>query len=80
MLWLYVIGVAAFVITALSQLGKLSARVLVLLSMTVICSSIAIDMNFYAMFGWFGTQGRHIAPILVGVPLHITTQSSVRNR
>ena len=79
-LWLYVIGVAVFVFTALSQLGKRSAHVLILLSMTVICSSIAIDMNFYAMFGWFGAQGRHIAPILVGVPLLITTQSSVGNR
>ena len=79
-LWLYVFGVAVFVFTALSQLGKRSARVLVLLSVTVFCSSIAIDMNFYAMFGWFGAQGRHIAPILVGVPLLIASQSSVGNR
>jgi hypothetical protein len=79
-LWLYVFSVSVFVINALSQLGKRSAQVLVLLSMTVICIAIAIDLNFYAMFGWFGAQGRHIAPILVGVPLLIAIQSSFGNR
>jgi hypothetical protein len=48
--------------------------------MTVACFSIAVDMNFYAMFGWFGAQGRHIAPILVGAPLLIVTQASFGNR
>jgi hypothetical protein len=37
-------------------------------------------MNFYAMFGWFGAQGRHIAPILVGVPLLVATQSNFGTR
>jgi hypothetical protein len=37
-------------------------------------------MNFYAMFGWFGAQGRHITPILVGVPLLAVAQSSFGTR
>ena len=32
------------------------------------------------MFGWFGAQGRHIAPTLVGVPLLVATQSRFGNR
>ena len=37
-------------------------------------------MNFYAMFGWFGARGRHITPILVGVPLLVVAQSSFGTR
>jgi heme/copper-type cytochrome/quinol oxidase subunit 4 len=32
------------------------------------------------MFGWFGAQGRHITPILVGVPLLAVAQSSFGTR
>ena len=79
-LWLYVIGFAALIVASLNQLGKRGALALTVLSMTVVCFSIAVDMNFYAMFGWFGAQGRHIAPILVGAPLLIVTQASFGNR
>ena len=53
---------------------------MVVLSLTSICVSIAVDMNFYAMFGWFGAQGRHMAPLLAGLPLLAVTQSSFGNR
>jgi hypothetical protein len=79
-LWLYTISVIAVIIASLNHIGKRSALALVLLSMTVICACIAVDMNFYAMFGWFGAQGRHIAPILVGVPLLVSTQSNFSTR
>jgi hypothetical protein len=79
-LWIYVLCAAVVIFTALNQLGKRGALALTLLSMTVICVSIAVDMNFYAMFGWFGAQGRHIAPTLVGVPLLVATQSNFGTR
>jgi hypothetical protein len=79
-LWLYVLCAAVVIFTALNQLGKRGTLALTVLSMTVICVSIAVDMNFYAMFGWFGAQGRHIAPILVGVPLLVATQSNFGTR
>lgn len=79
-LWLYIICVTAVIIASLNHIGKRSALALVLLSMTVICACIAVDMNFYAMFGWFGAQGRHIAPILVGVPLLVAMQSNFGTR
>jgi hypothetical protein len=79
-LWLYVLCAAIVIIASLNQLRKRSALALTMLSMTVVCVSIAIDMNFYAMFGWFGAQGRHIAPILVGVPLLVATQSNFGTR
>jgi hypothetical protein len=79
-LWLYVLCAAVVIIASLNQLRKRSALALTLLSMTVVCVSIAVDMNFYAMFGWFGAQGRHIAPILVGVPLLVSTQSNFSTR
>jgi hypothetical protein len=79
-LWLYVLCAAAVIFTALNQLGKCGALALTLLSMMVMCVSIAVDMNFYVMFDWFGAQGRHIAPILVGVPLLVATQSNFGTR
>jgi hypothetical protein len=75
-LWLYVLCIAIVIIASLNQQRKRSALALTVLSMMIVCVSIAIDMNFYAVFGWFGAQGRHIAPILVGVPLLVTTQSN----
>jgi hypothetical protein len=79
-LWLYVLCIAIVIIASLNQQRKRSALALTVLSMTVVCVSIAVDMNFYAMFGWFGAQGRHIAPILVGAPLLVVTQASFGKR
>jgi hypothetical protein len=79
-LWLYLLCAAIVIIASLNQMRKRSALALTMFSMTVACVSIAVDMNFYAMFGWFGAQGRHIAPILVGVPLLVATQSNFGTR
>ena len=79
-LWLYAVGFAVLIIVSLKQLGKRSSLALTFLLITVVCVCIAVDMNFYAMFGWFGAQGRHIAPTLVGVPLLVATQSRFGNR
>jgi hypothetical protein len=73
-LWLYVVGAVILIAVSIRQLNKRQALALSLLLIAVVCVSIAIDMNFYAMFGWFGAQGRHIAPILVGVPLLAVSQ------
>jgi hypothetical protein len=79
-LWLYVIGTAILVTTSMKKFDQRKWLALILLLMTVICMSIAIDMNFYAMFGWFGAQGRHIAPVLVGLPLIVFSQFAFGNR
>jgi hypothetical protein len=71
---------AAVITAALNQLGKRSALALTMLSAIVVCVCIAVDMNYYAMFGWFSAQGRHIAPILVGVPLLVSMQSNFGTR
>lgn len=79
-LWLYVIGTAILVATSMKKVGQRKLLALILLLMTVICMSIAIDMNFYGMFGWFGAQGRHIAPVLVGLPLIMFSRFTFGNR
>ena len=79
-LWLYVIGTAILVATSMKKIGQRKLLALILLLMTVICMSIAIDMNFYGMFGWFGAQGRHIAPVLVGLPLIMFSRFTFGNR
>jgi hypothetical protein len=79
-LWLYVIGTAILITTSMKKIGQRNWLALILLLMTVIFMSIAIDMNFYAMFGWFGAQGRHIAPVLVGLPLIVFSQFALGNR
>ena len=79
-LWLYVIGAIVLIAASVKQLDKRKALALSLLLIAVVFVSIAIDMNFYAMFGWFGAQGRHIAPILVGVPLLAVSRIGFGNR
>ena len=79
-LWLYIIGTAILVTSSMKKIGQRKLLALVLLLIAVLCMSIAIDVNFYAMFGWFGAQGRHIAPVLVGLPLIIFSQFAFGNR
>jgi hypothetical protein len=79
-LWLYVVGTAILVVTSMKKIGQRKILALILLLMAVICMSIAIDVNFYAMFGWFGAQGRHIAPVLVGLPLLMLSQFAFGSR
>lgn len=79
-LWLYALIAAVAISTSLQRLNKRKTLALTLLSCAVVGISLAVDMNFYAMFGWFGAQGRHITPILVGVPLLAVAQSSFGTR
>lgn len=79
-LWLYVLISAVAIFTSLQRLGKRKTFALTLLSCAVVTIFLAVDMNFYAMFGWFGAQGRHITPILVGVPLLAVAQSGFGTR
>lgn len=79
-LWLYALIAAVAILTSLQRLGKRRTIALTFLSCVVVGISLAVDMNFYAMFGWFGAQGRHITPILVGVPLLAVAQSSFGTR
>ena len=79
-LWLYAFGTAILVAASMKKIAQRKILALILLLMAVICMSIAIDVNFYAMFGWFGAQGRHIAPVLVGLPLLAFSQFAFGNR
>ena len=79
-LWLYVFIFTVLIVASLNQIGKRHALVLILLTVTAVCSSIAIDVNVYAILGWLGAQGRHVAPILVGIPLLVAAKASFGNR
>jgi len=79
-LWLYVIGTAILGAASMNRIGLRKVVALTLLCFTVGFMAIAIDVNFYAMFGWFGAQGRHIAPVLAGLPLLILSQSASGSR
>jgi hypothetical protein len=79
-LLLYAVCGAVLIVTSFKQPSKRKIIAMVVLSCTSICISIAIDMNFYAMFGWLGAQGRHMAPLLAGLPLLAVTQSNFGNR
>jgi hypothetical protein len=78
--WLYVLIVAVAISAPMKSFGIRKTLALTLLSCAVVGISLVVDMNFYAMFGWFGAQGRHITPILVGVPLLAVGQSSFGTR
>jgi hypothetical protein len=73
-LWLYVIGILILVATSIKKISQRKLLSLILLCASVCFTAIAIDLNFYAMFGWFGAQGRHIAPLLAGFPLLTLSQ------
>jgi hypothetical protein len=79
-LWLYVIGSAILVAASMNKIGLRKVVALTLLCFTVGFMAIAIDVNFYSMFGWFGAQGRHIAPVLVGLPLLMLSQFAFGSR
>jgi len=79
-LLLYAVCGAVLIVASFKQPNKRKIIAMVVLSLTSICVSIAVDMNFYAMFGWFGAQGRHMAPLLAGLPLLAVTQSNFGNR
>ena len=58
--------------TVLLSAMNWNLRIAIVLSAHVALSiaiAVAVDINFYAMFGWFGAQGRHFAPVLVGFPI-----------
>ena len=79
-LLLYSMSGAILLFASMKQSSKPKIIAMVVVSLTVGCFSIAVDVNFYAKLGWFGAQGRHMAPLLVGLPLLAVTQSSIGNR
>ncbi|TSA54167.1 MAG: DUF2142 domain-containing protein [Actinobacteria bacterium] len=51
---------------------RLATRVriaILVLSLIVLLLVIAQDLNYYSLLRNFGSQGRHIAPLLVGIPM-----------
>ena len=50
-----------------------SRAVLLMLIIVILLISIMIDINIYSMLGVFGAQGRHIVPLLVGLPMIAAT-------
>ena len=62
------------VITRGAVACSVSARVaMIALCMTTIGVVIILDVNYYSMLRSFGAQGRHIVPLLVGLPVIAAT-------
>jgi hypothetical protein len=50
--------------------GSAGARIaMIALCLVTILVVIILDVNYYSMLRSFGAQGRHIVPILVGLPI-----------
>jgi hypothetical protein len=50
-----------------------SRAVLLMLIIVILLIAIMIDLNIYSLLGVFGAQGRHIVPLLVGLPMIAAT-------
>jgi uncharacterized membrane protein len=66
---LYGVVIAAGVVTSSAR-----ARVaMIALCFLIVFVVIILDVNYYAMLRSFGAQGRHIVPLLVGLPIIAAT-------
>ena len=50
-----------------------SRAVISLMIFVILLIAVMIDLNIYSMLGVFGAQGRHIVPLLVGLPMIAAT-------
>jgi len=68
---LYIIVVLYSVVLAGSVVvGSAGTRIaLIALCLVIIAVVIVLDVNYYSMLRAFGAQGRHIVPLLVGLPI-----------
>lgn len=68
---LYVaIGLFAFVVGyGLMHSSKLSSFTVGAILAVVASMVVVIDLNYYELFRLYGVQGRHVMPVLVGVPI-----------
>jgi hypothetical protein len=66
---LYGVVIAAGVVA-----GSARARVaMIALCLLIVVIVIVLDVNYYSMLRSFGAQGRHIVPLLIGLPIIAAT-------
>ena len=78
--WIAVASVLALFVVAWRN-G--SGRDLVSIVLLLACSTaftIAADLNYYDLLRTFGSQGRHVAPFLVGIPVLLGARIARRSR
>ncbi|MEO8362856.1 MAG: DUF2142 domain-containing protein [Ilumatobacteraceae bacterium] len=68
------------VVVGWRSLAQSAKRALVLLGAACVVLIIAVDLNFYEILRGFGVQGRHITPLLVGIPIVGARYLRVQNR
>jgi hypothetical protein len=65
--------VATLIGMGVKHMHNRSRAVLLMLIIVILLIAIMIDLNIYALLGVFGAQGRHIVPLLVGLPMIAAT-------
>lgn len=59
----------ALVVVGWSRLTKSAGRAIGLLGSACVVLVVAEDINYYNILRGFGVQGRHLTPLLVGIPI-----------
>ena len=75
--------IALVIVVALIAWRTMDRRVWTSLAFLVgasIAFTVAADLNYYQLLRTFGSQGRHVAPFLVGIPLLIGSRFSRGSR
>lgn len=53
----------------LSVASKRASLSVILLGLVVAAMVVVIDLNYYDLFRLYGVQGRHVMPVLIGIPI-----------
>ena len=66
---LYLVMLAPLLVFAISSTTRLVGSMVVALCLVSALLVIAQDINYYNLLRNFGSQGRHVMPLLVGIPI-----------
>ncbi len=67
--WFFLVLISAMVVVSWSGLTGRERLAVVALGLATFAFSVYLDLRFYSLLRLFGTQGRHLSPLIVGVPL-----------
>lgn len=59
----------AVIAQGISNSSKMVVVAVTAISVTISVMTVVIDLNYYELFRLYGVQGRHVMPILVGLPI-----------
>lgn len=79
-LMLYVVMIVSLLVFAVLRSTLLVTSMVVLLCVVAVLLVVAQDINYYNLLRNFGSQGRHVMPLLVGIPILAMRKATLPSR